>query len=397
MGTRVFRNIMLLLWGIPPLLKYFELDAYTFATVAIAFLFTGYNVLARNVRMDKSYYHFMVVSFFLVIINIISTIILYEEQYNFYRTLGAIGLMFIFLYSVFCFSNYLLKQPKENIDKLFKYLFYFFVVIVILSPFTTMVFGYYPKPVFPYSEPSHMALFFAPVLCYNVLNTDAKKRYIYILIGLVIALFVKNMTLLVSILVMSVFIYNVYVLPILGIGGVMVFYFADIEYFIDRLDFGNSDTTNLSTLVYMKGFDLMKQALIQSNGLGIGFQQLGYVEVESEIRDYIIKLTDGVDLNSNDGGFLAAKIVAEFGVIGIILLLYYLILLVRSWLIFRKIEISQLKSYELLFFASIITIFSELFFRGLGYFTSNIFILIACIYLNHKLKILKTLNRKFSR
>ncbi len=388
---------MLLLWGIPPLLKYFELDAYTFATVAVAFLFTGYNILVRNVRMEKSYYHFMVGSFFFVLINVIATILLYGEQYNFSRTLGSLGLMFIFLYSIFCFSHYFIRQSKQNIDKLFKYLFYFFIVIVVLSPFTAMMFPKYAKPVFPYSEPSHMALFFAPVLCYNALNADAKKRYIYILIGVAIALFVKNMTLLVAILIMSIFIYNLYVVPILAIGGFMVFYFADIEYFMARLDFGNSNTTNLSTLVYLKGFDLMKQGLIQTDGLGIGFQQLGYVEIESEIRDYIIKLTNGVDLNANDGGFLAAKIVTEFGVMGILLLLFYLVLLVRSWLVFRKIDVTQLKPYEMLFFASVITIFSELFFRGLGYFTSNVFILIACIYLNHKLKILKTLNRKFSR
>ncbi len=388
---------MLLLWGIPPLLKYFELDAYTFATVAVAFLFTGYNILVRNVRMEKSYYHFMVGSFFFILINVIATILLYGEQYNFSRTLGSLGLMFIFLYSIFCFSHYFIRQSKQNIDKLFKYLFYFFIVIVVLSPFTAMMFPKYAKPIFPYSEPSHMALFFAPVLCYNTLKADAKKRYIYILIGVAIALFVKNMTLLVAILIMSIFIYNLYAVPILIIGGLMVFYFADIEYFMARLDFGNSNTTNLSTLVYLKGFDLMKQGLIQTNGLGIGFQQLGYVEIESEIRDYIIKLTNGVDLNSNDGGFLAAKIVTEFGVMGILLLLFYLVLLVRSWLVFRKIDVSQLKPYEMLFFASVITIFSELFFRGLGYFTSNVFILIACIYLNHKLKILKTLNRKFSK
>lgn len=388
---------MLLLWGVPPLLKYFELDAYTFATVAIAFLFMGYNMLVRNVRMEKSYYHFMIGSFFFILINVIATILLYGEQYNFSRTLGSLGLMFIFLYSIFCFSHYFIRQSKQNIDKLFKYLFYFFIVIVVLSPFTAMMFPKYAKPIFPYSEPSHMALFFAPVLCYNTLKADAKKRYIYILIGVAIALFVKNMTLLVAILIMSIFIYNLYAVPILIIGGLMVFYFADIEYFMARLDFGNSNTTNLSTLVYLKGFDLMKQGLIQTNGLGIGFQQLGYVEIESEIRDYIIKLTNGVDLNSNDGGFLAAKIVTEFGVMGILLLLFYLVLLVRSWLVFRKIDVSQLKPYEMLFFASVITIFSELFFRGLGYFTSNVFILIACIYLNHKLKILKTLNRKFSK
>lgn len=388
---------MLLLWGVPPLLKYFELDAYTFATVAIAFLFMGYNMLVRNVRMEKSYYHFMIGSFFFVLINVIATILLYGEQYNFSRTLGSLGLMFIFLYSIFCFSHYFIRQSKQNIDKLFKYLFYFFIVIVVLSPFTAMMFPKYAKPIFPYSEPSHMALFFAPVLCYNTLKADAKKRYIYILIGVAIALFVKNMTLLVAILIMSIFIYNLYAVPILIVGGLMVFYFADIEYFMARLDFGNSNTTNLSTLVYLKGFDLMKQGLIQTNGLGIGFQQLGYVEIESEIRDYIIKLTNGVDLNSNDGGFLAAKIVTEFGVMGILLLLFYLVLLVRSWLVFRKIDVSQLKPYEMLFFASVITIFSELFFRGLGYFTSNVFILIACIYLNHKLKILKTLNRKFSK
>lgn len=388
---------MLLLWGVPPLLKYFELDAYTFATVAIVFLFMGYNMLVRNVRMEKSYYHFMIGSFFFVLINVIATILLYGEQYNFSRTLGSLGLMFIFLYSIFCFSHYFIRQSKQNIDKLFKYLFYFFIVIVVLSPFTAMMFPKYAKPIFPYSEPSHMALFFAPVLCYNTLKADAKKRYIYILIGVAIALFVKNMTLLVAILIMSIFIYNLYAVPILIIGGLMVFYFADIEYFMARLDFGNSNTTNLSTLVYLKGFDLMKQGLIQTNGLGIGFQQLGYVEIESEIRDYIIKLTNGVDLNSNDGGFLAAKIVTEFGIMGILLLLFYLVLLVRSWLVFRKIDVSQLKPYEMLFFASVITIFSELFFRGLGYFTSNVFILIACIYLNHKLKILKTLNRKFSK
>ncbi|MFT8211578.1 MAG: hypothetical protein ACMZI0_15200 [Symbiopectobacterium sp.] len=61
-------------------------------------------------------------------------------------------------------------------------------------------------------------------------------------------------------------------------------------------------------------------ALFDTYGLGLGFQMAGTNGVGE--YGYKIYVLSGMDLNRFDGGFLASKIVSEFGVIGVSPCLY---------------------------------------------------------------------------
>lgn len=382
MPKRLFFLFFWLIWFLPPLVKYFEFDSYTITTVAMVMLFSLAAVMfQRKIVLRKFFLNYFVTAVFLLIINIMVTMFVFDKGYDIVRGITSFFLIIIFIFGAYIFSNTLVRYDKKSFDRFFTRVMYFFLVIIVVSFFTKSIFTQYLKPIFPYSEPSHLALFFGPVICYNILSAkNARHRLLLVLLGLAVALVIKNMTLLVTLIIISVFIYHVYFIPLAVVGSAIFYFFADLEYFMSRLDFGESDTDNLSVLVYRKGFEIIIEALDKSKGLGIGFQQLGYVPVETPTQKMLYDLFKEV-LNEKDGGFLVSKLVAEFGVVGIILVVLYLVLLVKSWFRFRKLNINEIKLTQAIYFSSFITIFSEFFFRGLSYFTPSIFLFLVSVFL----------------
>jgi len=93
-------------------------------------------------------------------------------------------------------------------------------------------------------------------------------------------------------------------------------------YFKSRLTLDGLD--NLTTLVFLQGWSLSYLNFFETTGLGLGFQMLGESGTKySYFTDVIFKLTGG-SLNVSDGGFFAAKLIAEFGVVGVITVFLYL-------------------------------------------------------------------------
>lgn len=388
MPTRIFTFFLVMLWFVPPLVTFFQLDSYTISTVCIILLFNiVYYAYNKTIIFSRFFLSILILTISFIFIHTIFTRLYFNVGYNLTRNLTSLLLLFIFLLGAFNLSRVLLQQEPSVIKKIFTRFFYFFIFIVLLSFVTRIVDNKYANPIFPYPEPSHLALFFGPVIGYLLMSCgNSKKRLFFVFTGIIIALLVQNMTLLVTMLILCIFIYNIYVFPILILGGLGLFYFSDLEYFTSRLDFANvEETNNLSSLVYLKGFQLMEEGLRISNGFGIGFQQLGYVPVRTEIGEFISNLMDGIELNSHDGGFSAVKIVAEFGIFGLVLIFAYAIYLVKQWMNFKKRSINKLSSNEALFFASIITVFSEFFFRGVGYFTTTMFLFITVLFLKKDL------------
>ena len=388
MPTRVFTFFFAVLWFLPAVFAFFQLDSYTISTVCIILLFNiAYYVYNNRVVFTRFFVLLMMLLFSFILIHTIVTRFYFYVGYDLIRNLISVFFLFIILLGAFNFSRVLLQLQPKVINKIFTFFFYFFIFIILLSFVTRIVDSPYAKPIFPYPEPSHLSIFFGPVIGYLLISSQSSKKRLFLLFtGLIISLLIKNMTLLVTIIILSIFIYNLYVFPILILGGLGMFYFSDLEYFTSRLDFANMEqTNNLSSLVYIKGLQLMYEGLSISNGLGIGFQQLGYVPVRTEIGDYIISIMDGLELNSHDGGFSAVKIVTEFGVFGLVLMLSYVVYLVKQWMNFKHLSINNLSSNEALFFASITTIFSEFFFRGFGYFTASMFLFVTVLFLKKDL------------
>lgn len=387
MPNKVLRFFFILLWFLPAVMTFFQLDSYSVTTVSLVFIFNiVYYLYNPRLVFSKQFLRIFTIVICGILFHSVATSLHFNLSFNLSRNLLSIAFLCIILIGAYNFSKVIFAVNDNFISKLLYSFFYLYLSFIALSSITPNYI--YSKSIFPYPEPSHMALFFGPVVGYLVISSKtSKKRLFFLMAGVVVALLVKNMTLLVTMLVLAVFVYNLYVIPILLIGGAGIYFFADIEYFLSRLDFKNMQSTNnLSTLVYAKGFQLMKEGLRMSDGLGIGFQQLGFVDVRTEIGDYLIKVLDGLELNSRDGGFTAAKLVAEFGIVGILVIATYLYYLVKQWFCFKKLSLNSISAQDALFYASIITIFSEIFFRGIGYFTATMFLFFSVLFMRSLMK-----------
>jgi hypothetical protein len=157
------------------------------------------------------------------------------------------------------------------------------------------------------------------------------------------------------------------------------------EYFLSRLDF-TTESSNLTALVFLQGWDDLLSSLSSTNGLGLGFQMLGKNEA-GEVADVIFDKF-GVYKNREDGSFLASKLISEFGVVGVLVILSFLIYFVRYILsggfpYLSKKLLSQMdedcrKKYFLL--STIVFVyFIELFLRGYGYFSPSLIFAMAAV------------------
>lgn len=154
-----------------------------------------------------------------------------------------------------------------------------------------------------------------------------------------------------------------------------------IDYFETRLNFDN--TSNLTTIVFLQGWQLAYLNFFETYGIGLGFQGLGSEPtVVGDLTQRVASFSyEGTFINLSDGGFLAAKIIAEFGVIGIIGLICYLGFLFRAslWLAFWYTSPSAdpATARYAVMFAFLFAFFVEVFFRGLGYFSPGLFFALA--------------------
>jgi len=161
-----------------------------------------------------------------------------------------------------------------------------------------------------------------------------------------------------------------------------------LPYFTSRLNFTESDK-NLTALVYLQGWQDMYTALYESHGFGLGFQKMGTLP-PGEYGETIYQLA-GEYKNRADGGFLASKIIGEFGIFGIILIHTYLYKFSNSLIYIikyikvqgpNKTEMMRKYPVSLIFGHSVIVMFFiEIFGRGYGYFSPGVFLFFVAIFL----------------
>jgi hypothetical protein len=263
-------------------------------------------------------------------------------------------------------------------------MFFVSVLIGVLSFAAPINFGVYStlrKPVFPFYEPSHYALFYTQVLALIVATQSRKYIFASILITLLFALLIPNTLLLLSALMAASLVLSLrallLVVPFGGIAAAV--FFGNIDYFTDRI---GGDSLNGTYLVWLQGLESMYISIAETYGLGVGFQNLG-VQEPGPISLLIYQIY-GDYLNRNDGGFVIAKLTGELGVFGLMLSSYLLWLAVRCGFVLRR----QFKSFEDLGVSSIplCAIFfaiPELMVRGVGYFSPTfiwfIFMIPSCM------------------
>ena len=314
-------------------------------------------------------------------------------------------------------SAYLVAQEIAHLNsklvlKAFIWAYYFFAAVGIFNIASNYsigkTLGYtHAQPIFPFLEPSHYALYFGTLaFIYSALQPSIIKKSMSIALLVAMSMTIPNTTLLTYACLSTLLpIFNLrpkavfFALPaftisiIFGVNAVL-----SNEYFSKRLDVSASENQNTTTLVYLQGVQDAINSLSLTNGMGLGFQMLG-TQPPSEYSYSIAKLVTDAngELNRQDGGFLAAKIIAEFGVIGLAAIFSFILLAAKAFIQTRRLSkenIDHTKTKAILFNAIAISFSIEMFIRGYGYFSPGFYLfLIALFYIAHQ----KLIDKKNSK
>lgn len=251
-----------------------------------------------------------------------------------------------------------------------------------------------------FSEPSHYAITILPFALYKTQTfIKLSNKLLMIMILFILSVVLKNLTLLIGTLMVALLTiktFKNFITVLFLTTAILITFFSfiqniDLSYFIERVTFVGSN--NLSTLVFLSGWENGINVLKEGNLTGIGFQQLGYITIDGYYRDRLAQL-GFANLNIYDGGTTGAKLIAETGVLGISLAILYLIYLYK---IIRK-SFSQTQIYHRSqFFIAVFIMYSlEFFIRGIGYFSPNSFLFICSLIFLFYLKPNYTFNENSS-
>lgn len=310
------------------------------------------------------------------------------KDVNLSRFLGSYLLILICLLISPFFLNFIKLVDEVSYNSVIIYGYYFMTTIGVISTVLNKINVLHGKNMIIFSEPSHFALVYLPFLLYKAYCCEKNKKLLSILIGVIIAIAIENLTLMVGICVIIMLVYfqkrNVVrsvITMILIISTLLLaikFLGTDkVAYFSDRLQF-SSETNNLSTLVWLSGWERAYLSFINSYGIGIGFQQMGIVGEVGNYMHSIYKIMGGFYLNMTDGGSTGSKLIAEVGIVGVILIVIYIVNFLK---IAQKFIGKKIDSNKELFLLSIYVMMSmQLFVRGVGYFSPSTFMFFVAVY-----------------
>jgi hypothetical protein len=238
------------------------------------------------------------------------------------------------------------------------------------------------KPVFPFKEPSHFALMFVPILLFVCATTSRYERLVFLVFGTALGLLLENLTLIVGCLVASIITCRPRHLLFLGGVSVPFALLLDLSYYRARVHV-SEDSENLSSLVFLQGWQLIAEAWNATTGLGRGFQQLGLHNAELPATAAIERL-GGSSRNLLDGGHIVSKLIGEFGLLGVAIILVFSGIAIRAAILIRRVSLDQGYRYEpkkVLAASFIVSYILDLFVRGAGYFTPTGLLVLAAIFL----------------
>jgi hypothetical protein len=331
---------------------------------------------AKSIQTIQSNYRGFLLSFFPWVLGWVFLILLLQWVFlpiaNGQRFVLSSLLLLYFLFMAIWFSQ--LNLPSLKTLQIFAKVF-LGIHLLILVVYKVM------GVLYIYPEPSHLGLAVIPWFTLLFLSVNSLEKKLVFGLLILFAVLSKNTTLVVFMLMALI-----WVRPPLYLIIAMVIYilFFNEQQLIARLSFNKAifpchtvvfETADgylpgcpvfisTSTLVWLKGWHLAYLNLIETFGLGIGFQQLGYTGAYSIISESIRSGTIGhVDLNIHDGGSLAAKMISEMGLLGVLFLIYSLMTFV--------LYLRRVSQWNYFWIAAFIGGLFELYIRGYGYFTLN--------------------------
>ena len=331
---------------------------------------------------NRNYYSFYIITTLIIITSLVSGSLVHNN-FNYSRFFQSFFLLIIMIYSAYLLANRLYDLNNIEIDRLLKKIA---ITLILLTPVTLLNWhvlngllsvGEVAKRMIFFTEPSHYAFISAPFFIYYLLSSS-KKNFIFFSLSLLFsAIFLENITLTIPLLI-GLFIRNkksflsFIVLSILILPFFVLFLNTLNTKVLGLFD---PESSNLSVLVYLQGWQYIVSSFEKFLGAGIGFQQLGQVKLDSSAQTFLELMNN--PLNQNDGAFLFSKLTVEFGIIGIILTYYYIKNLIPIYLNIKKIK----HLYWNLFLSSTyISLLILLFVRNSSYFNPAIFFFIVSIF-----------------
>lgn len=322
-----------------------------------------------------------------------AALILYSLMniYSYEKVFFSVLILYLFINAAGFFSFILLRAGFEEVKNAITKV----AVVLSLSGWSSFIIdinilGYerYVKSVFVFYEPSHFALVFGMFFIASINLNISKKLSVYLFAStLFFGLLLPNVTILIYFFIgvalkvrkLSTSFIVLFVFCLL-FAYLMILQPVFFSYYLDRVNFSDGNN-NLSALVYIQGWLESYKSLTETSGVGLGFQMAG-TNAPSQIAEKIYALAN-MYLNREDGGFLAAKLIIEFGFLGIILVLGYLVLFIKSCLRIRR---NKYHNNNFLLIADLLFIgfFVDMFIRSAGYFTLGMFLFIVALFLRLK-------------
>lgn len=298
------------------------------------------------------------------------------------RAIHSLVILSLILAAAAALSVWIRYTKQVVILRAVRLLFFIFIIEAILAIAGVPALGpaLHQFPIIFFGEPSWFAINFLPFVIFMVLYEKGWRRFAIVASVLMLALWVESLTLLSGLVLVALLAFSRRHLLLFLITIYLTYYVADLSYFTDRLNFSESNN-HLSVLAYIQGWERAAQNLHDTYGMGVGFQQFGLVGSTGEVQQRIYAIYNVSELNLLDGASIGSKLVGEFGLIGIIILLLYIGMMFYAISIYKRTSLADPNRVQkILFIAWIVSAFVELFVRGGGYMSSGMLILFAGVF-----------------
>lgn len=280
-----------------------------------------------------------------------------------------------------------IADDRFQFDKKFSYIL---IAIIILSCVIDYVYQIIKGAHFSvvrasgvFLEPSHLAMSSVPLLFVAWKNAvDAKGRFFLFTAGCMLFLLSPSATYLVlvgAVLLIELLFLGakkcvklVLLLLIAFIAGVVLLVESGysnqiISRVLDVVRFG--PWSNLSSLVYVNGWQLLIGYVSMTGGFGVGFNAMGSaIAPITEAAKFLADIGHA-DQNYNDGSFILSKIGSELGIIGVTLFIAAIVYTIKLPKRLKRLRCKYNLEYHswIIPFVSAMTIGG--LFRSTGYFS----------------------------
>ena len=373
-------------------LLFWSLNLYIFdLKISINILFIIFiSLFLRNKDITNFYLFLNLLIIYGVIVSLFSYNIIIIN-----RSLGSSVLFLYLLYSIFKISNIV----NCNIPIISIYDAKLSLIIITFASFLGAIFNLKNgMPIWNlsngglYSEQSHAALTFVPLFLYLYKNSGSKYFLLFIFFIFLFSSFSTTLILSMGIYLMflqlavifknGLDIKKLYTILIIFIFFLIILLYSDfglniVLRFNDIVNFSN--TSNLSSTVYLNAWSMAFSNLFDSYFFGIGFNVMGYNNYANNQYLDLMRIWGTDNIGIKDGTFYFSKLLSEFGFLAFFFFIYLFIILYK---VINNKNILFHNWLLIYFFLSVVAIGG--FIRSVGYFTGPFILFLFFLFIYKK-------------